>query len=153
MAYVMSTVGPAPLFRAAATAGYELGLHRPSEWQLGTSGYARRVGSQLAFNGVQQTLAYGLGSMLGEDNRYFSSTSTRFGPRLRHALLSTFTARRNGREVFSVSSLVGVVGASLISREWMPPSWRHGTNVGASIGFTWLGTAGYNLFREFLPRH
>jgi hypothetical protein len=152
VAYVMSTVGPAPLFRAAATAAYEQGLHHPDEWRLGTSGYFRRVASQVGFNAVHQTLAYGIGSMLHEDNRYFPSGSTHFGPRLGHALLSTFTARRDGHDVFSVSSLAGVAGASVISRAWLPPSWRHGRNIGASIGFTWLGIAGYNVFREFLPR-
>jgi len=150
--YLMATIGPVPIFRAAATAAYEQGLHRPDEWQLGSYGYAKRVGSQMAQNGVRTTLTYATSSLLREDNRYFACACQGFGPRLGHALKSTFTARRNGREVFSVSSTTGIVGSSVISRVWMPPSWQGGRNVGESIGFGFLGAAAMNVVREFLPQ-
>jgi hypothetical protein len=150
--YLLNTVGPVPIFKAAAIAGYEQGMHRPEEWRLGSSGYGKRVASQMAQNGAHSTLTYGASVLLNEDNRYFACACQGFGPRLGHALASTFTARRNGREVFSVSSTTGVVGASLISRAWMPPSWRHGRNIGDSIGFGFLGIAAMNVFREFLPQ-
>jgi hypothetical protein len=152
ISYLMSTVGPVPILRSAATAGYEQGLHRPDEWRLGSSGYAKRVASQMAQNGVHETLTYATSVLLNEDNRYFACSCQGFGPRLGHALVSTFTARRNEHEVFSLSSASGVVGASLISREWMPPSWRHGRNIGESIGFGFLGIAAFNVVREFLPQ-
>jgi hypothetical protein len=140
------------VFKAVALAGYEQGMHRPDEWRLGSSGYARRVTSQMAQNGVHTTLTYSASVLFNEDNRYLACACQGFGPRLGHALVSTFTARRNGHGVLSVSSTTGVVGSSLISRAWMPPNWRHGRNIAESIGFGFLGIAAMNVFREFLPQ-
>jgi hypothetical protein len=150
--YVVHTVGPMELVRVAAIAGIDQGLHRPEEWQLGASGYFTRFGNKMGHHAVHTTLTYATSALLHEDNRYFMCDCQGFRPRLRHALISTFTARRDGRVVFSISSATGVVGAAAISRAWAPPSWQHARNVEESIGFGFLGIAAMNAVREFLPR-
>jgi hypothetical protein len=117
----------------------------------GGAGYGKRFASSMAYNGVRQTLSYGMATLLHEDTRYFPSESQGAGRRTAHALLSTFTARHNGREVFLVSAMTGVAGASLISRAWEPPNSQHARNVATSIGFSLAGMAGFNVLREFLP--
>jgi hypothetical protein len=74
--------------------------------------YGKRVGANLAYNATRQTISYGASLALHEDTRYFGSGAEGFWPRTRHALVSTFTARRpDSRDTFSVASVAGVVGA------------------------------------------
>src|SRR5713226_426034 len=150
--FAMSTVGPVQIFSAAASAGISQWIDSPPEWRQGGSGYARRLGNNLAFNGVRTTLTYGFAASLHEDNRYFGSGRSGFGSRLLYALTSPAIARKDGgNRTVSISSLAGIVGASAISRAWSPPSWQGVDNIGRSIGLTYLGMAGFNVAREFVP--
>jgi len=149
--YLTRTVGPVPLFVEFTVAGIDQGLDRPPEWHQEAGGYAKRLANVVAYNTVRQTLTFGVAALLDEDTRYFPSESQRGWQRTTHALKSTFTARRHGHEVFSVAAVSGVVGTALISRAWVPPSWRHGKDVAASIGVSLAGSAAFNVLREFLP--
>jgi len=150
--YLMAVGGPVPVFAAAGSAGIGQAINSPVEWGQGASGYAKRFANDLAYNGVRWTLAYTTAPLFHEDIRYFASGKTGVKGRVAHALLSPVLARKeDGREVFSYSGATGIVGASLISRAWSPDSWQHGGNIGKSIAWTYLGTAGLNVFREFTP--
>jgi hypothetical protein len=151
-AYLMDSIGPARLIGEAAAAGVEQGMDSPKEWHQGAKGFAERFGDNLAYNGVRTSLTYGTSILFHEDNRYFASGKKTFWGRLGHALISPAVARRyDGSETVSISSLTGIVGASTISRAWVPPSWQGGTNIVRSIGYTYAGMAGMNLVREFVP--
>src|SRR5436190_12440868 len=144
--FLMSTVGPVPVFSAAASAGISQWIDSPPEWRQGGSGYAKRLGNNLAYNGVRNTLTYSIAAVLHEDNRYFGSGRQGFGGRLLYALTSPAIARKDGRkQAVSISSLTGIVGASAISRAWSPPSWQGLDNVGKSIGLSYVGLAGFNV--------
>jgi hypothetical protein len=150
--YVWNTVGPVPLLGEAAAAGIGQWTNTPHEWGQGWEAYGRRYGSNLAYNGVRQTISYGLSVPLGEDNRYFASRSKRFWPRTGHALLSTFTARHaDGRTTFSISANTGVVSTAAISSIWEPPSQKRIDSIAASAGISFGTTAAFNFVREFLP--
>jgi len=149
--YLTRTVGPVPLCVEAAVAGLDQGLDRPPEWHQEAGGYGKRLANVMAYNTVRQTLTFGMAALLDEDTRYFPSQSQSAWQRTMHALRSTLTARHHGQEVFSVAAITGVVGTALISRAWVPPSWRHGKDVAASIGVTLAGSAAFNVVREFLP--
>src|SRR5262249_52971230 len=147
-----TTFGYVPVISAVSSAGFSQWIDSPPEWGQGGAAYARRVSNNLAFNAVRNTLAYGTSIPFHEDNRYFASRKQTVGGRVLHALISPVVARHaDGREGFSVSSATGIVGATLISRTWSPPSWQGGANIGASIGLTYAGTAGLNVVREFVP--
>lgn len=150
MSYVRRTVGPVPLFMEATVAAWDQGWDRPHEWGEESGGFGKRFANALAYNGVRQTLTYGMAVWTHEDTRYFPSDRGGISQRTAYALRSTFTARRDGRVVFSISAITGVVGASAISRAWAPPSWQHPRNVAGSIGLTLAGMAGFNIVREFL---
>ena len=47
--------------------------------------------------------------------------------------------------------MIGIAGASLISRAWSPVSWQTPSGTARSMGISIAGTAGFNLAREFLP--
>jgi hypothetical protein len=151
--YGRSLFGPMALFTGAVSAGWGQLNNRPHEWGGGGEAYGWRYGSGYAQRVVRETLIFGSSSLLHQDNRYFRSTDTGVGKRLEHALLSTFTARRDdGSTTFSYSRIGGMFGSSLISRTWQPPSTGSVNsameNFGTSIGIA----AGLNVAREFLPK-
>lgn len=150
--YVLSAAGPVPLLGEAAAAGISQGTNSPPEWGQGWGAFGERYGSNLAYNGVRQTISYGVSIAFHEDNRYFASGQHGFFGRTRYAILSTFTARHpDGRQSFSVSSVSGVLGASAISSIWGPDSWKGVHNIADNAGISFGATAALNIVREFLP--
>lgn len=150
--FLLSTLGPVPILGEAAGAGIEQWMNSPEEWGQGWGAFGKRFGSNMAYNGIRQSITYGGSLALHEDTRYFSSGSSGVWPRLRHALVSTFAAHHaDGREYFSVSGTAGVLGASAISSVWGPPAWKGPGNIAENAGLSFAATAGSNIAREFLP--
>lgn len=149
--YLLSVGGPVPLIGEAGGAAVGQWWNAPAEWGQGWAAFGKRYGSNLAYNGIRQTITYGGWLLLREDTRYFASTRRGFLPRTRHALISTFTARKpDGRDVFSVSATAGVIGASAISSIWGPSSWKGPKNIAANAGISFASTAAFNVLREYL---
>ena len=48
-------------------------MNSPKEWGQGWGAFGQRFGSNLAYNGIRQTITYGGSLALGEDTRYFAS--------------------------------------------------------------------------------
>jgi hypothetical protein len=150
--YLLSVGGPVPLLGEAAGSGISQWTNSPPEWGQGWGAYGERYGSNLAYNGIRQTITYGASIALHEDTRYFASGRHGVWSRTGYALLSTFTARRpNGRQSFSFSSVGGVIGASGIASIWGPRSWQGFDNISENAGISFGATAALNVVREFLP--
>jgi hypothetical protein len=150
--YLLSLAGPTTLAAEASAAGLSQAIDSPRQWGQGVAGYGKRFVNDLAYNGVHCSLTYASSILLNEDNRYFAAEEKGAWPRVRHALAGVFTAHnRGGRTVFTTSSMVGIAGASLISRTWSPESWRTPTGTARSMAISVAGAAGFNLVREFLP--
>jgi hypothetical protein len=145
------TAGLNPIVASAAGSGFSQWLDSPPEWGQGAEGYGKRVAHRLAFGAVRNGIAYAASAVFEEDTRYFASGKTTAQGRIAYALLSPVTARRGEKRTVSVAGVGGIVGAALISRAWSPESWRSASDVGACIGLTYAGTAGFNVFREFVP--
>ena len=91
------------------------------EWGQGWGAFGERFGSNLAYNGIRQTITYGTSVLFHEDNRYFASHKQGVGARTGYALLSTVTARKpDGSRAISISSIAGVLGASAAASIWGP---------------------------------
>lgn len=149
---VLSTVGPVPLIGEAAGAAIGQWTNAPKEWGQGWDALGKRYWSNLAYNGIRQTITYGGSLALHEDTRYFASRRSGFWPRARHAVVSTFTARHsNGQDSFSYSATAGVIGAAAISSAWGPNSWKGPGNIAENAGISFASTAVSNVVREFLP--
>ena len=150
--YIASTIGFAPIAGEALSAGISQGLDNPHEWGQGMAGYGKRFGSNLAYNAVRQTIAYGLSVPLHEDNRYFASGRRTVPGRVLYALISPVMAHKpDGHATFSFSQAAGIAGTVTISNYWYPPSWRGPSKALQNAGYTYLGTSAGNLFREFVP--
>ena len=150
--YLLSAGGPIPILGEAIGAGVSQWENSPKEWGQGWSAFGQRFGSNLAYNGIRQTITYGTSVVFHEDNRYFASRKHGFWARTGYAALSTVVAQHpDGRRAFSVSSVTGVVSASAISSTWGPSSWEGAENIARNAGISFLTTAGFNIVREFLP--
>lgn len=151
--YVRSLTGLNTLLYAGALAGIDQARDRPREWGQGHLGYERRFGDHLATHIIDTNLEHGFALGLGEDNRYFASSSHNVGTRLGYAIASPLLARHaNGSRSVSKSVLLGVAGAALIAQIWQPRSTSTFGNFGRSIGMTFAFRAGLDVFREFAPR-
>jgi hypothetical protein len=150
--YLLSTGGPLPLVGEATAAGISQWHNSPPEWGQGWGAFGERYGSNLAYNGIRQTISYGASIAFHEDNRYFASGKHGVWQRTGYAILSTFTARHpDGRQSFSVSGVSGVIGASAIASIWGPESWKGAHNIAENAGISFGTTAALNVVREFLP--
>ena len=103
-----------PIAGAAIAAGINQAERTPPEWEQGAEGYGKRFGSNFAIAAVSTTARYTLAKAFGEDTLYYRCGCKGLLPRLNHAVISTFTARRgdDGHRVFSFPAL---------SRRWSLP--------------------------------
>jgi hypothetical protein len=101
---------------------------------------------------VSTTTRYALAQAFREDTLYYRCECKGLFPRLGHALISTFTARRgeDGHRVFSFPSLVAPYAGSMTAvYGWYPD--RYDAEDGFRMGnYSLLGYAGENVALEFL---
>lgn len=151
--YLDELFSPFAFVESAASAGFGQWRDRPPEWRQGAAGYGRRFASSFAQHATQETLKFGLASLLHEDNRYIPSGQTKLASRLLYALESTFQSRDdNGLRQVSYSNIGSLAGASLISRAWQPRSDGGAGNGAVNFGVSIIFAAGLNVGREFFHR-
>lgn len=123
----------------------------PEEWGGSWEGFAKRVGTRQVEAILSRGIEAGLGSLWGEDPRYFRAGPSDAPGRLRHAVVSAFvTYRSDGSRGPALARGIGIVSAKLVSQSWKPerPLWQEGPQ---SLGTGFAGRIVGNLFREFAP--
>lgn len=149
--YVFDAFGPYPIVGAAIGAGIGQANNTPPEWNQGAEGYAKRFGSDYGIAMVATTTRYGLSEAFKEDAMYYRCECGGIHPRVRHALVSTLTARRgeDGHLVFSIPALVGpYAGTMTAAYGWYPN--RYGAKDTFRTGnCSLLAFAGENIALEF----
>jgi hypothetical protein len=149
--YVFDTFGPYPIAGSAVVAGIGQYSNAPPEWTQGLKGYSRRFGSDFGIAAVGTTSRYALAEVFKEDTLYYRCECRGVVPRLRHAVLSTLTARRgeDGHRVFSFPALVAPYAGSMTAvYGWYPD--RFGAKDGLRIGsYNMLAYVGSNISLEF----
>jgi hypothetical protein len=150
--YLFDAYGPFPIVGAAFIAGINQGEKTPPEWGVGAEAYGQRFGSNLAIAAVTTTTRYGLAAAFREDTVYYRCECTGLFPRLRHALISTVTARRgeDGHRRFSFPAVVSPYAGTMTAVYlWYPG--RYGAKDGLRMGnYNLLAFAGENLAHEFI---
>ena len=91
--YVFDAFGPYPIAGAAAVAGIGQIDNTPAAWGQGLAGYDKRFGSALGIAAISTTTRYALAEAFKEDTLYYRCECKGILPRLRHAVVSTLTAR------------------------------------------------------------
>jgi len=149
--YVFDAFGPYPIASSALGAGLDQFTNSPPEWNQGVAGYSRRFGSDFGTLAIGTTARYGLAEILHEDTLYYRCECEGVTHRLRHALVSTLTARRgaDGHRIFSFAALAAPYAGSMTAvYGWYPH--RFGAKDAFRIGnYSLLTYAGGNIALEF----
>jgi hypothetical protein len=144
--YIFDAFGPYPIVGALLAAGINQAYNTPPEWKQGALGYTKRFGSNFGIAAVTTTTRYGLAQAFHEDTVYYRCECTGVFPRLRHAVISTLTARRgqDGHSVFSFPALVAPYAGTMTAvYAWYP---RH---YGAEDALR-MGTPSWCTWAEIL---
>jgi hypothetical protein len=150
--YFFDTLGPYPIVGAALAAGINQADNTPPEWGQGAEAYGKRLGSNFGIAAIATTARYGLAEALREDTLYYRCECKGVFPRLGHAMISTFTARRgdDGHRVFSLPAIVApYVGTTAAVYAWYPD--RYDVKDAFRMGnYSLLAYVGGNVALEFL---
>jgi len=150
--YLFDAFGPYPIVGAAVAAGINQADNTPPEWKQGAEGYGKRAVSDFGIAAVTTTTRYTLAKAFGEDTLYYRCECKGVFPRLKHAVISTFTARRgaDGHRVFSFPALIAPYAGTMTAvYAWYPG--RYTASDGFRMGnYSLLGYAGGNVALEFL---
>ena len=145
-----STYGKHALLGVTAGAGVAHMQNQPHQWGRGAAGFGKRVSSGFATHAVKSTVEHAVAAPLHEDLHYYRSNKRGFGPRLRHALVSTVITRntRSGKRTAAAGRISGNAAAGAVSQAWLPAASGAST---AGVGLA--ADAGSNVAREFWPHH
>jgi hypothetical protein len=149
--YVFDAYGPYPIAGAAVVAGIGQMDNTPAAWQQGAAGYSKRFGSALGIAAISTTTRYGLAEALKEDTLYYRCDCTGVLPRLRHAVISSLTARHgeDGHRAFSFSAVAAPYAGTITAvYAWYPGNY--GARSALRMGnYNFLVGVGENIMREF----
>jgi hypothetical protein len=150
--YVFDAFGPYPIVGAGFAAGVNQAYNTPPEWKQGAAGYSKRFGSDFGIAAVSTTTRYGLAQAFKEDTLYYRCECKGVFPRLKHAVISTLTARRgeDGHRVFSFPSLIAPYAGSMTAVYAWYPGRYNGKDALRMGNYTMLGYVGANIGLEFI---
>jgi len=150
--YLFDAFGPYPFAVATLFAGIDQAQRNPPEWGQGAGAFGQRFGSNLAIAAVTTTTRYALAEAFREDTVYYRCECKGVFRRLRHAMISTVTARRgeDGHRRLSFPSLVApYAGAMTAVYGWYPN--RYGPKDALRMGnINLLEFMGENVALEFI---
>ena len=150
--YAFDAFGPYPFVGAGVAAGVNQFTNSPPEWGQGATGFGKRFGSDFGIAAIGTSTRYGLAEAFREDTSYYRCECRGPLPRLRHAVISTFTGRHgeDGHRAFSFSALASPYAGSMIAvHTWYPD--RFGAKDAFRMGnYTLLANLGGNIALEFL---
>jgi hypothetical protein len=150
--YAFDAFGPYSLTGSALAAGIGQAADRPPDWKQGVVGYGERFGSDFGITAIGTTTRYALAEAFREDTLYYRCDCKGVLARARHAVTSSFTARRgdDGHREFSFPALIApYAGAMAAVYGWYPR--RYDAKDAFRMGnYSLLGYLGGNLGLEFL---
>jgi hypothetical protein len=150
--YLFDAFGPYPIAGAAIIAGVNQSENTPPEWGQGARAYGQRFGSNLAIAAVTTTTRYGLAEAFREDTVYYRCECQGLFRRLRHAMISTVTARHgeDGHRRISFPALAAPYAGTMTAvYGWYPD--RYGAKDALRMGnYNLLAFMGENLALEFI---
>jgi hypothetical protein len=122
-------------------------LGRPSPWNDGAEGLAKEIASREAQVAVTLSVRHGLAAVMHRSTGYHPCDCHGFGPRVGHALLETFTDRRDdGSRAFSVPRFAGAYAGSFARMAWEPGHSAGSVAMGTTVS---LGVSAlFNVAKE-----
>ena len=148
--YLWGTFGPPGLMDSAASSALQQWRDVPSEWGQSKAAYAKRFVSEYAESAIGDSTKYLIARLFDEDPSFRPCACTGLVPRLRHASVAPFRARKSdGRTGFSFARIAGVTASNVAASTWYPAP-RGVSGVARHIAIDFAGKVGVDLLREFL---
>jgi hypothetical protein len=118
-----STVGPGHVVGDLLDAAFDTGINSPKEYGPGFVGFGKRFGINVADSATQSTMEAGLGTIWGEDPRYFPEPEEPFGARVKNVIVRAFTTRRrDGNFDPAYARFIAIPGTNFLANTWWPTS-------------------------------
>jgi hypothetical protein len=150
--FVRSTAGMKSLTAGIISAGYGTAVDKPPEYGTHWEGFGQRYGMRLTGISTGNAIEATLGSVWGEDPRYFHTVHAPFSERVKNVADLTFRAyHRDGERHIAYARFVAVFGNNFLSNTWREPSendWQHALE---RSGEGFAGRAISNAVSEFVP--
>ena len=134
-------------------AGIETAENKPEEYGPHLEGFGKRVGIVVAGTEViSNTMEVSLGSIWGEDPRYFRVPDQTFGSRLGNVIRQTFTARnRGGDSRLAYARFIAIPGSAWIANTYLPDSIATNEQAAIRTAEGFAARMGSNAWDEFWP--
>jgi hypothetical protein len=151
--FISNTIGPSHLFGAGGfSAALGTALYHPKEYGPHWGGFADRFGMRLTGISTGNAMEATVGSLWGEDPRYFGAPDEPLKGRLMSVIKQTFTARRrDGEYAPAYARYTAVTGSNFLSNTWRVHSEAnvHEAFIRTAEGFA--GRMAANAWEEFWP--
>lgn len=150
--FVSSTIGPQSLAAGLFTAAFGTARNVPREYGPHWDGYGKRYAMRFTGIATSNAMEAGLGSLWGEDPRYFRDPNDPLNARIGHAVFTTFTARnRQGKSMPAYARYIAIPGNNFLSNTWRADSEANNKSAAIRTVYGVLGRMGGNAFAEFWP--
>lgn len=123
----------------------------PREWGQGWGAYGQRLASHFGSSLTEGATNLALGEALRLDTKYYPCTCKGFWPRVKHALLSSATARvgEDGRRVFSPPAIAAPYAGAFATLAWYPARYN-AKDAFRTGNYNLLDAVGMNMALELL---
>ncbi len=150
--FVRSTIGPESLTAGLFTAGFGTGMDRPREYGPHWEGYGKRYGMRFTGIATGNAMEAALGSLWGEDPRYFRAAGQSVKGRVKNVVVMTFVAHQaDGTLAPAYARYIGISGNNFLSNTWRADSESGVGDACLRIALGFAGRMGGNAFAEFWP--
>lgn len=150
--FLTNSIGPPHLAAGVITSAFGTAVDRPKEYGPGWAGFGDRYGMRLTGVVTGNAMEASIGTLWGEDPRYFRLPNEPFKARVRNIIKLTFVARRaDGSFSPAYARYIADSGNNFLSNEWRVDSEanNHDAVIRTLEGFA--GRMASNAFEEFWP--
>jgi hypothetical protein len=141
--FLTNTIGPQHLAGGVITSAFGTAVDRPKEYGPGWAGFGDRYGMRLTGIVTGNAMEASIGTLWGEDPRYFRVPDQPLKARVRNIVRLTFVARRgDGNFAPAYARYIAVSGNNFLSN-------THDAVLRTLEGFA--GRMASNAFEEFWP--
>jgi hypothetical protein len=150
--FVSNTLGPTNLAAGAITSALATRSNSPPEYGPHWDGYAKRNALRISARATNGLIEGGLGSIWGEDPRYFRATGQTVKGRLDNVLKSIVLAHnREGHLMPAYARYVAIPSGAFITNAWRPDSQTQVRDAVERMTFSLISRLIANTFSEFAP--
>lgn len=149
---ITNTTGPGHVAGTLVSAAVNTATDSPGEYGPGFAGFGKRFGVNIADSAVQSTMEISLGSIWGEDPRYFPVPGEPFGARVKNVIMRGFETRRgDGHFAAAYARFIAIPGTNFLANTWWPNSQADTEHALIRTGVGFATKIGNNAWDEFWP--